>query len=74
MPMKPKRPSKVTSLWKVVESMQRKLEGEGLDDATVDKAVALGLAELLSPTPAPVAAAAAPKLNGKRPELAIAKA
>jgi len=70
MSMKLKRPSKVTSLWKVVEAMQRKLEGEGLDAATVDKAVTHGLAELLHDAPAP----APQKLNGRRPKLAIAKA
>jgi hypothetical protein len=46
--MTPKRKPKVsTSLWTVVESMQRKLEGEGLDDQVVDVAVTRGLVALL---------------------------
>lgn len=72
MTIERKRPNKVTSLWKVVEAMQRVLEGEGLDDATVDKAVTLGLAELLSPSYETSTRPAA-KVNGSRPQLAIAK-
>ena len=71
--MNRKRPHKSTSLWKVVDAKQRRLEGEGLDDATVDKAVTRGLAELLSPDHR-VAARPAAKVNGRRPKLAIAKA
>jgi len=73
MSMNPKRPSKVTSLWKVVEAMQRKLEGEGLDAAAIDEVVTRGLAELLSPNYENSARPAA-RLNGRRPGLAIAKA
>lgn len=68
--MNSKRHNKVTSLWKVVEAMQRKLEREGLDTATVDAAVTQGLAELLS-TPAPKPR---PSFRPGRPKLAIAKA
>jgi hypothetical protein len=38
---------KTTSLWAVIESMQRRLEGEGLDAAVVDAAVTRGLETLL---------------------------
>lgn len=64
---------KQTSLWKVVEAMQRKLEGEGLDAATVDRAVTIGLAELLSPGYRAVERRAK-KVNGHRIDFAIAKA
>jgi hypothetical protein len=37
----------VTSLWAVIEAMQRRLEGEGLDADVVDAAVARGLEALL---------------------------
>ena len=37
----------VTSLWAVIEAMQRRLEGEGLDAEVVDAAVARGLEALL---------------------------
>ncbi len=37
----------VTSLWAVIEAMQRRLEGEGLDADVVDAAVARGLETLL---------------------------
>lgn len=38
---------KFTSLWSLIESMQRKLEGEGLDEQVVDAAVTRGLETLL---------------------------
>lgn len=37
----------MTSLFKLVESMQRSLEAEGLDSAVVDVAVTRGLQKLL---------------------------
>lgn len=37
-----------TSLWTVIESMQRKLEREGLDAAVVDAAVTRGLEAILT--------------------------
>ena len=37
-----------TSLWTVIEAMQRKLEREGLDTAVVDAAVARGLEAILT--------------------------
>jgi hypothetical protein len=38
---------KFTSLWSLIESMQRKLEGEGLEEQIVDAAVTRGLETLL---------------------------
>jgi hypothetical protein len=43
-----KNPGNTTSLWIVIESMQRKLEREGLDVAVVDAAVARGLEAILT--------------------------
>jgi|GEM_PF-3654549 len=71
MPMDTKRHNKVTSLWKVVDAMQRQLEREGLDTAMVDAAVTRGLAELLA-GPAPERE---PRpVFRRRPKLAIVKA
>lgn len=42
---------KFTSLWAMIESMQRKLEGEGLDEQVVDAAVTRGLETLLQTRP-----------------------
>ena len=41
------KPNRTTSLWAVIESMQRRLEDEGLDREVVDAAVACGLEALL---------------------------
>jgi methionyl-tRNA formyltransferase len=38
---------RITSLWAVIEAMQKRLEGEGLDVDVVDAAVARGLEALL---------------------------
>lgn len=43
-----KNSGNTTSLWTVIESMQRKLEREGLDIAVVDAAVARGLEAILT--------------------------
>ena len=49
---KPPNPKKKTiSLWAVIEAMQRKLEGEGLDTEVVDLAVTRGLETLLAAPP-----------------------
>jgi hypothetical protein len=40
-----------TSLWSVIEKMQRRLEAEGLDRDVVDAAVATGLQALLDFAP-----------------------
>lgn len=40
-----------TSLWSVIESMQRRLEAEGLDAGVVDVAVTRGLEALLEIAP-----------------------
>ena len=42
---------KTTSLWAVVEGMQRRLEAEGLERDVVDAAVTRGLEALLDITP-----------------------
>lgn len=42
------RPERVTSLWNLVESMQRQFEAEGLENEVVDVAVTRGLLNLLS--------------------------
>ena len=44
---------KTTSLWAVVEGMQRRLEAEGLERDVVDAAVTRGLEALLDITPPP---------------------
>jgi hypothetical protein len=44
---------KTTSLWAVVEGMQRRLEAEGLEREVVDAAVTRGLEALLDITPPP---------------------
>jgi len=44
---------KTISLWAVIESMQRRLEGEGLDNDVVDVAVTRGLEALLETYPRP---------------------
>ena len=41
----------VTTLWSVIEKMQRRLEAEGLDRDVVDAAVARGLEALLDIAP-----------------------
>jgi hypothetical protein len=41
----------ITSLWSVIESMQRRLEAEGLDRDVVDAAVTQGLEALLDMAP-----------------------
>jgi len=50
-----KSPSKKKSisLWAVIDSMQRRLEGEGLDSDVVDVAVTRGLEALLETYPRP---------------------
>ena len=35
------------NLWTIIESMQRRLEGEGLNSEVVDAVVARGIAEIL---------------------------
>lgn len=45
--MRTKQPNDVTSLWTVIDSMQRKLETEGLDREVVDAAVIRGMESLL---------------------------
>lgn len=40
-----------TSLWSVIERMQKRLESEGLDRDVVDAAVALGLETLFAIAP-----------------------
>lgn len=50
-----------TSLWSVIENMQKRLEAEGLDRDVVDAAVTRGLEALLDIAP-PVRAAS----NGSR--------
>jgi hypothetical protein len=42
-----RKTSRTTSLWAVIEGMQRRLEAEGLDREVVDAAVACGLEALL---------------------------
>lgn len=44
---------KTTSLWAVVEGMQRRLEAEGLERDVVDAAVTRGLEALLDISPPP---------------------
>jgi hypothetical protein len=41
----------ITSLWSVIENMQRRLEAEGLDRDVVDAAVTQGLEALLDIAP-----------------------
>lgn len=43
----PRAHERKTSLWALVEVMQRRLEGEGLEPDTVDAEVARGLRSLL---------------------------
>ncbi len=45
--MRTKETTDVTSLWSVIDSMQRKLETEGLDRDVVDAAVIRGMESLL---------------------------
>jgi hypothetical protein len=45
--MRTKTPNEPTSLWAVIDSMQRKLETEGLDSDVVDAAVIRGMESLL---------------------------
>ena len=45
------RTKQTTSLWAVIEGMQRRLEAEGLDKDVVDSAVSQGLQALLDITP-----------------------
>jgi hypothetical protein len=47
------RGNRTTSLWSVIESMQRRLEDQGLDRDVVDIAVARGLEALLDMAPPP---------------------
>lgn len=49
--MAPTSSKKSISLWAVVDAMQRKLEGEGLDPNVVDLAVTRGLESLLATPP-----------------------
>ncbi len=49
----PAKKKKTISLWAVIESMQRRLEGEGLDADVVDVAVTRGLEALLETYPRP---------------------
>ena len=62
---------KSISLWSVIESMQRKLEGEGLDAEVVDAAVTRGLEALLRTHDAkrPNGSAPEKKKNGVRAPL-----
>lgn len=46
-----RKPHQTTSLWAVIEEMQRRLESEGLDRDVVDAAVARGLEALLDLSP-----------------------
>ena len=43
-----RKSKKVTSLWAVIEGMQKRLEAEGLDRDVVDAAVARGIEALLA--------------------------
>ena len=43
-----RKSKKVTSLWAVIEGMQKRLEAEGLDREVVDAAVARGIEALLT--------------------------
>jgi len=58
-------PKQTTTLWSVVEKMQKRLEAEGLDRDVVDAAVARGLEALLDIAPpvraAPEAAQSSPE-------------
>ena len=44
-----RRRNRVTSLWSLVEGMQKRLEAEGLENNVVDVAVTEGLKTLLAP-------------------------
>jgi len=57
-----RKPIQTTSLWSVIENMQKRLEAEGLDRDVVDAAVTRGLEALLDIAP-PVRSAAS---NGHR--------
>ena len=46
-----RKPHQTTSLWTVIEEMQRRLEAEGLDRDVVDAAVTRGLEALLDLEP-----------------------
>jgi hypothetical protein len=39
------------SLWSIIEGLQRRLEGEGLNAEVVDAAVTRGIAEILGTAP-----------------------
>jgi hypothetical protein len=41
------KPPKITTLWEVIESLQDKLEGYGLEDEVVDVAVVCGVESML---------------------------
>jgi hypothetical protein len=43
--------TRTTSLWKLIEALQRRLEAEGLDREVVDLAVTRGLEAWLDPRP-----------------------
>ncbi len=45
---------KITTLWDVVESLQARLEGFGLQDEVVDAAVVCGVESMLGTKRAPV--------------------
>ena len=49
----PSKKKKTISLWAVIDSMQRRLEGEGLDSDVVDVAVTRRLEALLKTYPRP---------------------
>lgn len=55
--------SSITSLWAVIEGMQKRLEAEGLDRDVVDAAVARGIEALLT-TPEPREVMPRKKANG----------
>jgi hypothetical protein len=47
MQKRSKRPRGGLNLWSIIEAMQRRLEGEGLNAEVVDAAVTRGIAEIL---------------------------
>ena len=66
--------NRTTSLWAVIESMQRRLEAEGLDREVVDAAVARGLEALLEIEARPPSPKPARRLPDWLRQRALAKA